>query len=149
MSSFSPLAKRLFRAPSGGRFIRLRSNVKPRVVAKHKHWTAAHSTEVATPETEAIEVTTKVTVDIPVEDAHWHKSDEELREPARPDAGELGTSTVAGDKRRASESDDLDDLDDICRPVKKLKTQGVVESKTKQPARQARLRRKTSRKNWD
>ncbi|KAI0758256.1 hypothetical protein C8Q74DRAFT_1373278 [Fomes fomentarius] len=49
-------------------------------------------------------------------------------------------STVAGDKRRASKSDDLDDLDDICRPVKKLKiAQGVVESKTKQPTRQARL----------
>lgn len=144
------------------------------------HSLAASHHVAATPETDPIEVLagTKVMVDNPVEDPS--KSDEELREPARADAGELGTyagderstapragkrrareedeeeeehtevtargrsfkklktsmSTVAGDKRRASESDDLDDLDDlydICRPVKKLKTaQGVVESKTKQ-----------------
>ncbi|KAI0774608.1 hypothetical protein C8Q74DRAFT_848252 [Fomes fomentarius] len=142
------------------------------------HSLAATHHTAATLETEKIEVAaagTNATVDIPVEDSH--KSDEEFREPARPDAGELGTyagdegsaapragkrrageeeeeedqevlprgrgqsvkklktsmSTAAGEKRRASESNDLDDLYDICRSVKKLKTaQGVAESKTKQ-----------------
>ncbi|KAI0801538.1 hypothetical protein C8Q74DRAFT_1242694 [Fomes fomentarius] len=115
-------------------------------------------------------------VGIPVQGTS--KSGEELRKPARPDAGELGTyagnaersaapragkrrareedededkeniprglgrsvkklktsmSIAAGDKRRASESDDLDDLDEICRPVKKLKTAHIQRSILKAP----------------
>ncbi|KAI0770442.1 hypothetical protein C8Q74DRAFT_1275487, partial [Fomes fomentarius] len=114
-------------------------------------------------------------VGIPVQGTS--KSGEELRKPARPDAGELGMyagnaecsaapragkrrareedededkeniprgldrsvkklktsmSTAAGDKRRASESDDLDDLD-IGRPVKKLKTAHIQRSILKAP----------------
>ncbi|KAI0770431.1 hypothetical protein C8Q74DRAFT_1275398, partial [Fomes fomentarius] len=115
-------------------------------------------------------------VGIPVQGTS--KSGEELRKPARPNAGELGMydgdaersaapragkrrareedededeeniprdlgrsvkklktsmSTAAGDKRRASESDDLDDLDDIGRPVKKLKTAHIHRSILKAP----------------